>query len=45
MLIVLISKGRAWTDQSCAWKIRILQADVPANMNLPSENRLPNYLL
>jgi hypothetical protein len=38
MLIVVLSKGRAWADPSCAWKISCLQAGVAASLNSLSEN-------
>ena len=43
MLIVLLSKRRAWADPSCAWKISCAQAVIPAGLNAPSEDRSLNY--
>jgi hypothetical protein len=45
MLIVVLSKGRAWAYPSCAWKISYLQAGVPPSLNSPSGNWLTELCL
>jgi hypothetical protein len=43
MLIVLLSKGRAWAYPTCAWKISCLQAGMSGEFESSSGNASLNY--